>query len=346
MLKRAIKSYYLHIITWTTLFLLPFIGYLYEPQKIAEINYYFVKTHFANIIFLASFFYINLHYIAPKFFFEKNRIKFIFLVFLMLGVYILFMFITIKLDPNNQFKGSNDRNILFFRLFFGPTITYSLCMLTSTMMFLYDEQARQKEFNKLIEIEKTAAELNMLKLQISPHFLFNTLNNIRWLIRKKSEQSEESVMKLSEILRYIIYEVEGSKVEFSREIEHLRNFIELQILRLPIEGNVVFKVDESINNFLIEPLLFIHFVENAFKYGIDSKNAPDIVFEFQKIPTGIIFHSRNKILLQKTNIQNEGIGLTNIQRRLALLYPDKHALTINSDEEYFDVVLRLALENN
>jgi LytS/YehU family sensor histidine kinase len=186
----------------------------------------------------------------------------------------------------------------------------------------------------------------MLKLQISPHFLFNTLNNIRWLIRKKSEMSEESVMKLSEILRYILYEVEGNKVEFNREMEHLKNFIELQTLRLPIEGNVVFKVDENIQNFLIEPLLFIHFVENAFKYGIDSKNAPDITFEFRKIPKGILFSSQNKILLKKTMIDNEGIGLTNIQRRLELLYPNRHELIINTIDDFFEVKLKLILDEN
>jgi two-component system, LytTR family, sensor kinase len=344
MVKKAVKSYYLHVITWTTLFLLPFIGYLYEPNKINELKLYFVKTHFLNIGFLATVFYLNINYIAPKYFFEKRRYKFTAFIFLGLGIYIFINYLIMKFNPVDEMKRFEEQNIIFIRLAIGPTIIYTLCLLTSTMMFLYDEQARQKELNKLIEIEKTAAELNMLKLQISPHFLFNTLNNIRWLIRKKSEQSEESVMKLSEILRYIIYEVEGSKVEFSREIEHLRNFIELQTLRLPIEGNVVFKVDESIKNFLIEPLLFIHFVENAFKYGIDSKNAPDINFEFSKTQNGIVFHSKNKILLKKTNIQNEGIGLVNIQRRLELLYPNKHELSINENEEYFDVNLRLILE--
>ncbi|WP_158550100.1 sensor histidine kinase [Runella aurantiaca] len=216
-------------------------------------------------------------------------------------------------------------------------------MLTSTMMFLYDEQARQKNLNRLIELEKTATELNMLKLQISPHFLFNTLNNIRWLVRKKSEQSEESILKLSEILRYIIYEVGDTKVALSKEIEHLKNYIELQSLRLPIAGNVFFKVEDGINHYQIEPLLFIHFVENAFKYGIDSKNAPDIRFEFRKLPSGILFHSKNKILLKKTTVQNEGIGLVNIQRRLELLYPNKHELTINMSEGEFEVQLRLEL---
>lgn len=344
MVKKLVKTYYIHFITWTALLLLPFIGFLYEPNKISDTNLYFIKTHFINILFLAAAFYLNLNYIAPKYFFEKSRLKFIVLTFLVLGIYVFITYLTVRYSPLDEMKNLQNKNFIFFRLIIGPSITYSLCMLTSTMMFLYDEQARQKELNKLIELEKTAAELNMLKLQISPHFLFNTLNNIRWLIRKKSEQSEESVMKLSEMLRYIIYEVEGSKVEFSREIEHLRNFIELQTLRLPIEGNVFFNVDENIKNYLIEPLLFIHFVENAFKYGIDSKNAPDISFEFSQIPNGISFHSKNRILLKKTNIQNEGIGLTNIQRRLELLYPDKHELTISETDDYFKVKLELILE--
>lgn len=344
MVKKLLKTYYTHFITWTALLLLPFIGFLYEPNKISDTNLYFIKTHFINILFLAGAFYLNLNYIAPKYFFEKSRLKFVALTFLVLGIYVFITYLTVRYSPLDEMKNLQNKNFIFFRLIIGPSITYSLCMLTSTMMFLYDEQARQKELNKLIELEKTAAELNMLKLQISPHFLFNTLNNIRWLIRKKSEQSEESVMKLSEILRYIIYEVEGSKVEFSREIEHLRNFIELQTLRLPIEGNVFLKVDENIKNYLIEPLLFIHFVENAFKYGIDSKNAPDISFEFNQISNGIAFHSKNKILLKKTTIQNEGIGLSNIQRRLELLYPDKHGLAISETDDYFEVKLELILE--
>lgn len=343
MVKKILKLNYPHIITWAILLFLPFIGFLYQPQKTAaEFNWFFFNTHIINISCLAFIFYLNRYFIAPKYFFEKRRLKYIALIFLVFAVYVFINFLFLKFSPEND-KRNEQQSYYFFRLLIGPLIIYSLNLLTSTMMFLYEEQAHQKELNKLIEIEKTVAELNMLKLQISPHFLFNTLNNIRWLIRKKSEQSEESIIQLSEILRYIIYEVEGSKVEFRKEIEHLRNFIELQSLRLPIEGNVILKVDENIQNQLIEPLLFIHFVENAFKYGIDSKNAPDIRFEFDNIPKGIIFKSKNKILLRKTTIQNEGIGLSNIKRRLELLYPNKHELSINQSEEYFEVNLKLEL---
>lgn len=343
MIKKVIRPYLAHILTWATFLLLPFIGYLYEPQKASEVNLYFVKTHFLNITFLVTAFYLNLYYIAPKYFFEKRRLAFIAFLFLGLGIYIFISYLMLKFNPIAEIKEFEEKNILFVRVFVGPTFIYSLCMLTSTMMFLYDEQARQKDLNRLIELEKTATELNMLKLQISPHFLFNTLNNIRWLVRKKSEQSEESILKLSEILRYIIYDVGDTKVALSKEIEHLKNYIELQSLRLPIEGNVLLKVDDGIAHFQIEPLLFIHFVENAFKYGIDSKNAPDIRFEFKKLPSGILFYSKNKVLLKKTTVQNEGIGLTNIQRRLELLYPHKHELTINKTEEEFEVQLKLEL---
>lgn len=343
MIKKVVRPYWSHILTWAIFLFLPFIGYLYEPEKVPEVNLYFVKTHFINISFLATAFYLNRYYIAPKYFFGKNRIVFIAFLLLILGLYIIISYLMMRLNPVEEVKHFEEKNFLFVRLVVGPTLIYSLSMLASTMMFLYEEQARQKDLNRLIELEKTATELNMLKLQISPHFLFNTLNNIRWLVRKKSEQSEESILKLSEILRYIIYEVSDTKVALSKEIEHLKNYIELQSLRLPIAGSVIFKVGEGIHHYQIEPLLFIHFVENAFKYGIDSKNAPIIQFEFKKQPNGILFHSKNKILLKKTTAQNEGIGLTNIQRRLELLYPKKHELIIHKTEEEFEVQLRLEL---
>ena len=341
-----IRPYLSHIITWLTLLVLPFIGYLYQPEKMGEFNAFFAKTHFINLCFLAIIFYLNLNNVAPRFFFGKNIKKYY--LFLVSGIafYILLSYLFYRLNPQPELKSSPDKNFIVFRIVIGPIFIYSLVILTSTLMFLYDEQARQKEVNKQIELEKTAAELNMLKLQISPHFLFNTLNNIRWLIRKKSEQSEESIMKLSEILRYIIYEVEGGKVDLIHEIEHLRNFIELQTLRLPVQGKVEFTVDQSLGHFRIEPMLFIHFVENAFKYGIDSKNAPEIAFELKMEAKELVFKSRNKILVRNSAIKNEGIGLANIQRRLQLLYPGRHSLSIDATEDYFEVILKLNPDEN
>lgn len=250
-------------------------------------------------------------------------------------------------NPNGELAHFKKENILFVRLVVGPGIIYSLCMITSSMIFLYNEQARQKELNKQIALEKTTAELTILKLQISPHFLFNTLNNIRWLIRKQSPDSEGTIVKLSEMLRYILYEVDGPKIELFKEIDHMHNFIALQTLRLPIAGEVDLQTESTLKNRMIPPLLFIHFVENAFKYGVNSKDAPYIKFQFIDIQGGLVFKSVNKILQHSKPPTNEGIGLANVKRRLQLLYPNRHDLSINrTADDYFEVALRLMTDED
>ena len=346
MVGRFFRKFYLHIVIWTVLLFLPFITYLYQPDKIADFKPYAALSHLANIIFLASSFYLHCYVVAPTYFFGRRKI-FVLLIGLGFITYVALNYAVVYFNPDGELAHLTKENILFVRLVIGPGIIYSLCMITSSMIFLYDEQARQKELNKQIAIEKTTAELTILKLQISPHFLFNTLNNIRWLIRKRSPDSEGTIVKLSEILRYILYEVEGPKVELFKEVDHMRNFIALQTLRLPVEGSVNLNMESTVKNRMIPPLLFIHFVENAFKYGVDSQHAPDIQFQFREVPSGIVFTSRNKILQHIQPRPNEGIGLTNVRRRLQLLYPNRHDLSINRTEEgYFEVSLKLMTDED
>ncbi len=346
MTGRFFRKFYLHIVIWVILLLLPFITYLYQPDKIADFKIYSALSHLGNIIFLAANFYLHCYFVAPKYFFGRRKIFFL-LIVLGFGAYVFLNYIIVYFNPDGEFVRFKKENILFVRLVIGPGIIYSLCMITSSMIFLYNEQARQKELNKQIALEKTTAELTILKLQISPHFLFNTLNNIRWLIRKQSPDSEGSIVKLSEILRYILYEVDGPKVELFKEIDHMRNFIALQTLRLPIKGDVGLHIESTVKNRMVPPLLFIHFVENAFKYGVDSKKSPHIQFQFIAIPGGIIFKSVNKILQSTDPQANEGIGLTNVKRRLQLLYPNRHDLSIKrTADEYFEVTLKLMTDED
>lgn len=345
MVGKFFKSYYIHIIIWLLLLFFPFVNYLYEPEKIKDFDPYLAISHFCSIGYLAMSFYLLLNYAAPKYFFRR-RLKFVLFVLLGLTAYIAVNYLIVHFNPTNELERLRKEDVLFVRIFVGPTIIYFLCTIIGNMLFFYNEQARQKALNKQIELEKTTAELNLLKLQISPHFLFNTLNNIRWQVRKEPEASEESILKLSEMLRYIIYEVEHNRVELLREIEHVKNFMELQSLRLPIAGHVVLDVQEGLKNCLIHPLLFIHFVENAFKYGVDSQTPPFIHFEFVEIDGGIGFRSRNSILIPGTNRVGEGIGLANIRRRLELLYPNNYMLRTEQNEGYFDVTLNLYIDEN
>ena len=193
--------------------------------------------------------------------------------------------------------------------------------------------------------QNQASELALLRSQINPHFLFNTLNNIYSLVYKKSDDAPAAVMKLSDIMRYTLYDSNTDKVMLEKEVEYLKSFIELQQLRLKTDNFVEFNINSNLEGYTIAPMIFISFVENAFKHGSKKVQSPGIIINL----TGY----NNKIIFEMTNycIDNEaqnkdiagGIGLQNIKRRLELLYKDKHALEITKTENQF--IVKLEIEN-
>jgi two-component system LytT family sensor kinase len=206
--------------------------------------------------------------------------------------------------------------------------------------FVIDWFDAQKLKTDLLTQNK-ASELALLRSQINPHFLFNTLNNIYSLVYQKSENAPEAVMKLSSIMRYMLYDATTDKVPLEKEIEYLQSFIELQKLRMKEKEFVELTVTGSPSGRTIAPMLLIPFVENAFKHGSKSGSPPGIVTQLEISPERIRFEVRNAIKPNAT-IQKDaapGIGLHNIQRRLDLLYPDKHSLVITEDKDTFTVKL-------
>ena len=331
---------------------MPYLNIIFEPEKLSSTNIAYIITPFLITLFLFLIFYTNLFVLAPRFILNRNIFYFIIVavglaLFLLYNTLIFSKLISIaQTEQQSASKVQSDKSWEIFPRYIFPSILYILCLLVSNTHFLLNERRKENEEKQKMHIEKIATELSMLKLQISPHFLFNTLNNIRWMVRQKMEQTEEVVLKLSEILRYIIYEVGEAKVSIRQEVEHLNNYIELQSLRLPVPGIVEFKVSPTIGNQKIEPLLYIHFVENAFKYGIDSKNAPEIIFELDTHENQLVFKSKNKILNAGNQLENHGIGLSNIKRRLEILYADKHILETNIENGYFLVKLMLIMDEN
>ena len=351
MKKTNFRAFGIHFISWTVIFILPFLGFIFEPSRWDTVQVGFILMPICITIYLFGTFYLNLFYLAPKFLGKDKNVIYFLIIILLLGFFFLYNHLVftglIKLvDLTEEQRNANQPTQInqFFIRYLAPGLIFALAVLASNILFLITDRNQQKEKQQEVEIEKVANELNFLKLQISPHFLFNTLNNIRWLVRKQSDQAEESVIKLSEIMRYIIYDVESGKISIKQEIEHIQNYIELQTLRVAHGSHIIFKVDGQLGNEMVEPLLFLHFIENAFKYGIDGKNEPAIHFELRKTEKGIIFWSKNKILNSKSNLENEGVGLSNIQRRLELLYPDRHQLSIVNKDDYFEVTLSLQLD--
>ncbi|MGM9508963.1 sensor histidine kinase [Larkinella sp. GY13] len=227
------------------------------------------------------------------------------------------------------------------------TSLLSLVLLTSVSIafaIYQDRQQREKAHQQII-IEKKEAELSALKLQISPHFLFNTLNNLRWLARQKSDSTEEAIQRLSDMLRYMIYQVDRGPVALAREIDYLTDYIQLLQMRLDTHNRVVFDLQVDDDKVRIEPLLLIHFVENAFKYGMHHEQDSTVMIKLEMKAGLLTFSTRNQVyeLKRPANVSDSGVGIQNVERRLALHYANRHKLSISRRNGLFCVDLQIDL---
>jgi len=229
------------------------------------------------------------------------------------------------------------------REWFWATLKYTVIMGIYAMLirFSIDWFEAQKYKDELVK-ERQASEIALLRSQINPHFLFNTLNNIYSLVYNKSDEAPEAVMKLSSLMRYMLYESDADFVSVGKEVEYLNSFIELQQLRLAQKSFVEIKVLGSMENRTIAPMLLIPFVENAFKHG-EKNHEPGIVISLVLEPERIQFSVENflKSKNQFSADDSGGFGLQNIKRRLGLLYPDKHDLNIIISDSTYKVQLTI-----
>jgi two-component system LytT family sensor kinase len=192
------------------------------------------------------------------------------------------------------------------------------------------------------EADKANAELSFLKAQINPHFLFNTLNNIYSLAVTKNEHTAESIMKLSNIMRYVTDDISEDYVELDSELECIRDYIDLQKLRLNASTKVEVEISGDTLNKKIAPLILMTFVENVFKYGVSNHAPSEIVIRIAVEQDAIRFYSRNN-LFRTVRKERTGIGIANTRQRLEYLYPGKHNLVISERDDCFFVQLDLVV---
>ncbi len=351
-------SVWLHIIGWIIFIIMPFLT---SPN--GHLNFFrqpnfpsFLLSQLINDIMLIAVFYFNLAFLTPNLFIKKNTAAFvlyllaIFLVMLFLNKFTFETFrkpILQRFPPPDLSNFRNRPTFMPFPFFFRTIISFSLVILASSLLALIKERSVHKEERQQIALEKTAAELAVLKLQISPHFLFNTLNNIRWLARQKSDMTEDSVVKLSQLLRYMIYQAKHDKVLLEQEINYLQNYIELQKMRLTEKNTVNFTYTGAIEQLSIEPLLFIPFVENAFKYGLHSQQESKIEISLKVEGKKLNFFVKNPVFDNNfpDQSENSGIGIQNVEKRLLLHYPDTHELNISNIGGYFSIDLTIILND-
>ena len=227
--------------------------------------------------------------------------------------------------------------------YLGMAMPYFTALIGSTLFEIAGYANRKEKEATEFRNEKLEAELKFLKSQINPHFLFNALNNIYALTVIKSDQAPDNLLKLSGMLRYMLYECKADRVPLQKEIEYLRHFIDLNLLKDSRGLNVEVELDESRPNLSIAPMLLIPFVENAFKHSkVEDLTKGWIKIHLETEDNQILFRVQNSVPDSAyTKDQAGGIGLNNVRRQLELLYPGRHELKIEAGEDVFLVELRV-----
>ena len=296
-----------------------------------------------QIVFAAICAYLNYFVFLPRFLKRKNVWLYL-LEFII--PFLIIMFIRIYLERYLADGLARTAEYVYSTRFAVQVITTNFFIVIFVAMLRFavewlEFEAKRNE----VENEKLTAELNFLKAQINPHFLFNTLNNLYYLAYSKSENTTEVIAKLSQMMRYMIYDTNQPKVLLNKEIEYMRNYISLERLRLNDQIPIKFDVTGDTENIWISPLIFITFLENAFKHGVSNSNPKawvNIAIRLQgRECIYIVENSRTTDL--KDGNEKSGIGLQNVKRRLELSYPGKYKLLTEDTMEKYVVKLNISI---
>ena len=230
----------------------------------------------------------------------------------------------------------------FWQYLLSSAFTSIIFVFLSTVLRFTVDWFLNERVQRDLENQRLTAELSFLKSQINPHFLFNSLNSIYSLAYQKSDTTPEAILKLSEIMRYMLYECNDNKVELTKELQYLQNYIDLQKIRFGNKAFINFEVNGEVTDQSIVPLLLISFIENAFKHGVANDPISPILLKINLSDGRLYFFVQNKKHTHNRDASG-GIGLINVKRRLDLLYPNKYNLEIRDEADTYTVQLSLVL---
>ncbi|MEP2024798.1 MAG: histidine kinase [Reichenbachiella sp.] len=310
-----------------------FYGYSRNNPQFEEYEYVFFLNYALGALI------IN-YWLLPSFIYTKKYLQFI-IYFLFIVVALVFME-EIVLE---KLYFPDTRGQRFIAL--GNLLNMlPIIAILSGFKFAWDALGKQKEVEELKDTVKES-ELQFLKSQINPHFLFNNLNNLYAHAIENSPQTPTIILELSAVMRYMLYDCQAKFVSLSKEVEHLSNFINLNNLQIEGRGIVKFNNPKLTRDPRIAPLILIVFIENAFKHSSSSQTEDiEISINLEVTEEGEMQFTCINSYMEQTNTQdiNSGIGLENVKKRLQLLYPDSHTLKISKSENEYQVQLRMDLE--
>jgi two-component system, LytTR family, sensor kinase len=319
-----------------------------------------------QLAFYAAIFYLSYFWLVPRYFFTGKKLAWFLSSVLMTVLFTLLLGVmTYRFDPfffgekqgappgmaQPQVRarqmtpppGQGPPKPLKYWPFFNFLLTSGLVTGLSLGLRLSEKLVLNEKIRKEAEKEKLHTELALLKHQINPHFLFNTLNSIYSLALMKSDQTAEAVMKLSDMMRYVIQDVGHDTVPLSQELEYLGYYVELQKIRL--SGNTEIRMDIGGDPapYNIPPMILVPFIENAFKYGT-STHENSVIGITLRIDSGVMtFRVSNQVFGGREKPETFGIGIQNTRQRLNLVYPGRHRLALSNDGKTFMVNLEINL---
>lgn len=337
-----IYSFLSHRIVYHSLFWLCYI-LIIVLYKGWEDGYMFVFTNeLVKSFFYGVAVYFNIYYLIPNYLSQTRFVTYsallILLVLIITPLSTISLYFRFIQQPELQQQVIAEQPAMFIMTF--------LIVGISTILKIITDWIRHQTVKRELERQTMRSELRFLKSQINPHFLFNTLNNLYALTLKKSDKAPEIVLKLSEMMRYMLYECNERRVPLQKEVNYIRNYLDLERLRQGRNAKIEFALDGDVGNQRIAPLMFIPFLENSFKHGLNQVAEGfvkiRIEIEAQELKMEI---ENSKPPLPKINHRSGGIGLQNVQRRLDLLYPDHYELSIDNQPETYIVHLKIDLDS-
>lgn len=328
-----------HGLFWVVLF-----GLMRWLDQGNEVETWFaLGNEFVQLFFYAILVYFNLFFLIPNY---LARHAFVYFGLILASCAIItpieVLVLYLKFSDQSAYRESLvDHQVL---IFWGNVVV----TVISTVLRVIMDWWRYQNEKQVLMTQTMQSELRFLKSQINPHFLFNTLNNLYALTLKKSDKAPEIVLKLSEIMRYMLYECNERRVHLSKEIHYIYNYLDLERLRQPKDADIRFVVEGHISEQMVAPLLFVPFIENSFKHGLNHAVNGGGYVRMHLVVQGedlefTIENSKVDQIPRQNHARSGGIGLANVRQRLQILYPESHTLEIIDEPNRYAVTLRLKM---
>ncbi|MGL5682036.1 MAG: sensor histidine kinase [Marinifilaceae bacterium] len=336
-------AFVIHIVTWVILLGIPLFFTGRGREAVTP------ESYLRSLIMIVSFmviFYTNFLFLINKYLFTRQRTRFFITnIVLILGVMLL-VHLAMHTLPAPIGIGEKTREVKDIIAFFCfNSLLYALVAALSVAIKMTDSWYKSDTQRRELEQTRTEMEIQNLKNQLNPHFLFNTLNNIYSLIAINQEQAQHTVHELSRLLRYVLYESSKSLVPLEKDMDFVRNYVELMRIRLSPDVRLDTHIAISSPGELIAPLLFISLIENAFKHGVSNGKDSFITISIVEEKGNLLCNITNSNYPKAVDKDKSGsgIGLINLKKRLVLLYPHHHILNYGVDEDHFYISLAINL---